>query len=179
MDQRSSFTAGRMPACAGLVDGRRRRCSARARRQRGQHPAFEQVLRGGPVEADALDARMRGEEGREIVDLDAAALDRTVEAAGAHGRCAHVPERDARGLQAQGALRIFERGLEAEQRAHDPPERVLRLRVVLVRRERCLPGQRAEHQHARIGTRDRREAAGRGGRGRPCRPCRCLRAAPR
>jgi hypothetical protein len=43
-------------------------------------------------------------------------------------------------------------GVEVEQRRDDPPERVLRVRVVLLRAQRRLAGHRAEDQHAARGS---------------------------
>src|SRR5690606_35795858 len=83
---------------------------------------------------------------------------RAVEAAGPFATGQYVPQRDSCGRQAIATLEVGQRGIRADQFAHERPEAVLRMRVVLVRLQRFQSGHAAEYQHADIFAGDRLEA---------------------
>ena len=112
------------------------------------------------VEADAADARVRGEESGEIVDADRVLADRGIEAAGTDAARDDVPERDAPALQGGRAARIGRIGRDAADLARDAPELVVPERVVLAGRERGLARHAAEDEDAGAAVGDRGEALG-------------------
>ena len=79
--------------------------------------------------------------------------------AGALAAADDVPQRDAGGGETLEALRVGELRPGAEERAHDRPEGVARVRVILRGGERGRARQTAEHQHARVGAELRGKAA--------------------
>ena len=144
----------------------RRQQVQRQRRQRlgqdGLHPAQVEPMGRAAIDADVGDAGMLAEEPLEVIGDDRLEVDRGIETAGTHRRLAHVPQRDTARAQALGPLVVGNAGPGTEQLAHDPPEGVLGLRVILVRRQRRLAGQRTEDRRTRASAQHGREPAGLG-----------------
>ena len=83
---------------------------------------------------------------------------RRIQAARPGAAIEHIPERNTMRLQRQYPLRIRHLRIKAEQGAHDGPEAVTRVTVVLLRAQRSHTGHAAQHQYARIAAGDRSEA---------------------
>ena len=100
---------------------------------------------------------MRREERGEIVA--AFLVDGSIEAAGALAARDRVPERDVMREQQMEALAVVSGrlGRSRQEQRHERPESVLRMCVVLLRRERLDARHRAEHQDAAAGVDARRE----------------------
>ena len=72
------------------------------------------------------------------IDDDGRFLDIAVEAAFAGAAFQHVPNRNARFQKPLRPYFIGGRGIELAQRAHNPPETILAVRIILPRAQRCL-----------------------------------------
>jgi len=104
--------------------------------------------------------------------ISAAEVDRSVEAARPARLGDHIPQRDAAVTQRGNAPAVGQFAAGADQIAHQVPEQVARVRVVLARGERRPAGKAAQDQQPRCGAEDRREGAGVVSRdGQPRRPC--------
>jgi hypothetical protein len=79
---------------------------------------------------------MLAEKALEVVGHDGLQVDRGIETAGTHRFLAHVPQRNPTRAQSIGPLSIGNAGSRNEEFAHDAPEGVVRLRVILTCRER-------------------------------------------
>ena len=111
------------------------------------------------VEEHMPDLRAGAEQAGEIIGLDAVAIDRAIQAARAAAARDHVPQRHSGIVEPRQAFLVGQLESGAEQPAHDGPERVARMGVVLRRRQRSLARHAAEDQHPRIGTAHRPKAA--------------------
>ena len=147
---------------------RHRRVRGTRRRQSGefgnsgtqtrQDQLPEQLFRGFAVEANSLDIFMIFNEFPEIVRRCRVRPDIGIHAAGTNRTGEHIPDRDALVNQLRAARCIV--ALNTEQFAHDFPERVLRVRVVLDGFERRNAGQAAQQQNSCIRPLDGRETRG-------------------
>ena len=81
------------------------------------------------------------ETGGEVVGHSAVELDGRVEAAGPHRAVQHIPERDTFVSELLAPRRIVT--LDAENFAHDAPEGILRMGIVLLLVDRTLARQAA------------------------------------
>src|SRR5262249_43155429 len=129
-----------------------------ARREQGHHVAPIELRGLGSVEADHADPSMAHEETAKVVHDDARRDDRRIEAAVALARGEHVPDRDPVSDEPLETLRVRQRGPGSENGAHDPPEAVLRLCVILPHFERFASWQTSEDESTRLAALDRREA---------------------
>ncbi len=83
---------------------------------------------------------------RKVIRDDAVLIDGGVEAAFAAAGLEYIPQRDMRVLQCCGALWIRRLRIEIQQFTHNPPERIARMRIVLLHLQRHNAGHRAENQ---------------------------------
>src|SRR5262249_43866514 len=101
---------------------------------------------------------MAHEETAKVIHDDARRDDRRIEAAVALARREHVPDCDPVSDEPLQTLRVRQRGPGPENGAHDPPETVLRLCVILPHFERFASWQTSENEITRLAALDRREA---------------------
>jgi hypothetical protein len=78
---------------------------------------------------------MPGEEGLEVVGIDTVEVNGRVQAAGTMRRGADVPNRDTVRDKRFDPVSIRESGCRTEQVAHDRPERIPGMRVILLATE--------------------------------------------
>jgi hypothetical protein len=113
------------------------------------------------IEKHIRDFRMRRKERVEVIRDNRIVADIGVQAAFPFAARQHIPHSNARCLQRCGAGTIRQCGISANQRAHDAPESILRMRVILPCIQRGLPRHAAENQDARLAVFYRRETANR------------------
>ena len=122
-----------MRAYAGLVDGNLSRLICCCTEFRfGQHAAVEFTLRGAAVKGDALNTRMRFEQGRKVVDANAAGANVRVHATRAFAGGNDIPKRDPVGLQRRNATCIVAIYWDRQQFAQNRPEGIAAVAIVLV-----------------------------------------------
>ena len=114
----------------------------------------------GAVEEDVTDRRMSGEESGQVVGDQCVVLDSRIEAALAAAGIQHVPYGNAGPAQLGFPCLIIQLRRKAQHFAHERPERIARVRVILVGGERGQPRHAAEDQDAGIGCAQRRKTAG-------------------
>lgn len=95
-----------------------------------QHEFFETLLGFRAVEVHARDVGMLREEGGEVVCFFV--LNVAVQAAFAFAGVQHIPQRDAAVLQALQSFGIGQRGMRTDEVAHDLPEGIVRVGVILL-----------------------------------------------
>jgi hypothetical protein len=127
------------------------------RAERGQYEAREHFFRLAAIEEHAANPRMRAKERAEIVRVGRGMHDRTIEAPGPLRRGEHVPQRDAVTVEDLHAVLVRRDAIDIEHAPDDSPERVLRMRVVLLHLQGLLTGQRPQDERVRRAPRDRRE----------------------
>jgi hypothetical protein len=102
------------------------------------------------VETDGLNRAMRPEESGKIVWLNGKVLNRSVKAPLSFCVRAHVPQSDTLSDKALQPLLISKRRHCANKLAHNSPERIARLRVVLTACQRLCAWKSAQNEHSRI-----------------------------
>lgn len=123
-----------------------------------------------PVEKHMRDARMRGEKGGKIVRRFFG--DAGIKASRPHASLQHVPERDTAPLQHFQPFGIGQGGVSVRQRAHDRPEMIAGMGVILLRFQGGRAGHAAENKDAGLFIRD-------GGKAEDARHIRIKAASPR
>ena len=119
--------------------------------------SVEVLLRSGTIEEHPGDLGMTFEKLAEVVGHHAVRLHRRVQAPDAPARAKYVPHRNTVGRQSRNAGVIRLRSGELEDLAHDPPERVSRIRVVLLLAKGHHARHVAENQDACTVVDDRRQ----------------------
>src|SRR6056297_246309 len=112
-----------------------------------QHTALEALFGQSAVERQKGNRRTRGEQAVEIVRHDRGRLHFLVQAAVPAAFTDHVPQGDAMFAQPGQATRVGKLAVDAEQRFHDRPERIARMRIIRLHIQRAGTGHAAEHQH--------------------------------
>ncbi len=90
------------------------------------------------VKTDETDFWMSMKESLKSIGDNGRFLDIAVEAAFPTARLHDVPNRNARIQKAPRPYFIGGRGIKLAQRAHNPPETILAVRIILPRAQRCL-----------------------------------------
>jgi hypothetical protein len=129
------------------------------RTEPGQHESLVHLRRLAAIEVHAVDVRMRAKERPEIIGERGCVHDGAVEAAGALGCRQDIPYGDAMSLENPYPARVERQSVDREEVTHDPPEGILRMRVVLPHLERAAPRQRSEDERVRVAPGDRRKTA--------------------
>src|SRR3954452_17648223 len=137
--------------------GRQAHVSNCSRLDLRQYMPLEACLCFRAVEEHASDAWVVAEERSEVICDLRIASDHCVQAAFTRTGVQDIPKRDAGGLEGFDPARICTRRVELEERGHDAQKRILRMRVILASRERCLARHAAQHEHFGILIGDRRE----------------------
>jgi len=126
-------------------------------RQLRQHEAPVKSRGGAAIERDGMHAGVAQQQAADVMRPRRGGLDRRIGTARPRGFGEHIPDADPGGFERAHTLAVGQRGSGAEQRAHDRPEQVARMGVVLAGAQRGHPRQAAEHQDTRASADDRRE----------------------
>ncbi len=103
-----------------------------------QHIPLKTLFGFGTIEKNMNHSGMCLKKFFKRIDDDGRFLDIAVEAAFAGAAFQHVPNRNARFQKPLRPYFIGGRGIELAQRAHNPPETILAVRIILPRAQRCL-----------------------------------------
>src|ERR1700686_1062232 len=120
--------------------------------------ALQSHIRCATVAAQTHDAACALQQRQQIIGYRRMDFDRGIEAAATHAGLQHIPQAQALAQEGLQALLIGQLGASPADRTHDPPEMILRMRVVLLRVERGHPGHTAQDQDAGVGADHLREA---------------------
>jgi hypothetical protein len=147
-------------ACAGLVEGSV--CSGSAATGAGSVGSTNRRYSAAAVAPLQQTDPMRGCAAKNVAKSLTTRLLRSMAASRLPWRRAggdDVPQRDAAALQAGETRGVIRRSVHARHGRHDAPEHVAREAVVLLQLQRARARQAAQHEHAGVRGRDRREAA--------------------
>ena len=111
-----------------------------------QHMASIKCLSGRPIEVDAMDLGMALKELPEVICRQALVTDIRIQGPHSNARAKDVPHCDASGHESAETAGIGGRRIELKDFAHDPPEGVSGVRIVLAQRERVWTRHRAKNQ---------------------------------
>jgi hypothetical protein len=128
------------------------------------HVAVETALGFRAVEEHVLHPWMGIEERGEIVWHDRRFVDGDIQAAFPDAGSHDIPKGQADALQGQYPLPVSKRGPCIKQRAHDRPERILRVGVIAASQQRRCARHAAQHEYSRCAIFNRGETA-------DCRDC--------
>jgi len=85
----------------------------------------------GAVERDEMHSMVTQQQGTDVMRPRRGGVDRRIRTAAARGLGQHVPHAHPGGFERARALRVRQGRWCAEQRAHDRPEQIARMGVVL------------------------------------------------
>lgn len=114
-------------------------------------------LCGRPVKQNGANVRVPPQEVCKLIGHLATSHNRRIKASGPLATLQNIPDGDAAALQRRNPLRIRRVRRKVQQFTHDSPERILRMGVILPRRERRNARHAAQNEPRCLRIRDRRK----------------------